>query len=140
MKLKHLFFLPLALMLVAGCMKSQDPNANTSPPTGTFTGTFLSLHKKASGNGFDSVQANITLSLDPASGFKLTGDTTKHAGSFGDFAYDAANFLFNDKTVSTSNKKIHLNGYYLYGYNGSQLQLQQIYSDTLGYFYTLKKM
>jgi hypothetical protein len=138
MKLKHLFFLPLALMLVAGCMKSQDP-ITTTAPVGTFSGNFLRLHKKASGNGYDSLKAVVTLTLDPQTGFKLTGDTTQHAGSFGGYNYDQTYFLFSDKTVSTTNTKVHLNGYYLYATDGSRLQLQQTYADTLGFFYDLKK-
>jgi hypothetical protein len=140
MKLKYLFFLPLAVMLGAGCMKSSDQNVQATPPIGTFSGVFTRLHKKTTGTGYDTLLANVTLNLDLKTGFKLTGDTTKHAGSFGDFGYDGTYFQFTDKTVAPSNPKIHLNGYYYYGFDGTQLQLQQTFADTLGYFYVLKKI
>ena len=137
MKLKHLFFLPLALLMASGCMK---PNNNETPiavPTGTFTGKFLQLRKKATGSGYDSVKADLTLNLNLTTGFTITGDTTQHAGSNGNFAVDASYYFFEDKTKPSS--KAHLKGYYLYAYDGTNLQLQQTYSDTLGLFYVFKK-
>ncbi len=137
MKPRYLLFLPLTLLIAGGCMKPSN-NENAIPsPEGTFTGKFLQLRKKTSGTGYDSVKADLTLTLNLATGYTINGDTTKHAGSNGSYALDAAYFYFDDKTKPSS--KVHLKGYYAYGYDGTNLQFSQTYADTLGYFYTFKK-
>jgi hypothetical protein len=135
MKLKQLFFLPLALMLCAGCLKDTTSNVTVTPPIGSYSGTFIRLHKNAQGV-VDTVKGNINLTLDPSTGFTLTGDTSKHAASKGTYNYDSSNILFTDKSAPST--KIHLNGYYVYGANSTQLQIQQS-TDTLGVLYDLKK-
>ena len=137
MKIKYLLLLPFALLIAGGCMKTNNDDTPKPVPTGTFTGKFLQLRKKATGTGYDSVKADLTLTLNTTTGFTITGDTTQHAGSLGNYALDASYIAFDDKTKPSS--KIHLKGYYLYGYDGTNLQLQQTFADTLGLFYILKK-
>lgn len=141
MKLKYVFFLPLLVLLSAGCLKNNNADNNATPvPTGTFSGQFIRLHKNQAGV-IDTVKASLVLTLDVKTGYKVTGDTTKHAGSYGDFALDPNYFLFDDKTYNATgpNLKSHLTGQYLYAYDGTRLQLQQTSIDTLTLFYDLTK-
>jgi len=137
MKLKYLLFLPFAALIAAGCSKASTDKNNYPVASGNFTGKFVRLRKNAAGTGYDSTKATLTLSLNLTTGFTVTGDTTQHAGSLGNFAVDANYYYFDDSTKPSS--KTHLKGYYLYAYDGTTLQLQQTYADTLGYFYLLKK-
>src|SRR4051812_47977888 len=102
MKIKHLFLLPFALLIASGCMKTTKDETPIAVPTGTFTGKFLQLRKKTTGTGYDSVKADLTLNLNLTTGFTISGDTTKHAGSNGNFAADASYYFFDDKTKPSS--------------------------------------
>lgn len=141
MKRTLIFFLPFMVMLGASCSKSSD--ANTFPvPSGSYAGQFLRLRYNNTTKGYDSLKANIILTMDLKTGYKVTGDTsTAHAGSYGDFSISAYNIQFADKTFTTNPPptKVHLYGVYDYGYDGTTLQIQATYSDTLGFFYNLKK-
>ena len=143
MKRKLIFFLPFLLMLGAGCLKGHDDVSNPLPKiSGTYSGQFIRLRLNPNTNKYDTLKADITLSLDLTTGFAVSGDTTAHAASKGDYSYDSYYFLFSDKTYPTGSypSKVHLAGTYVYGYNGTRLQLQQTYPlDTLGYFYDLTK-
>jgi len=149
MKQKFIYFLPfmlVVLMVSAGCLKHNDEVDNTLPvPSGTFSGTFKVLHINTQHSGYDTTQrVNITLTMDVNTGYKVLSDTTTiHAGSYGGFILDAYNIQFADQTLSSTgtapNDKIHLDGIYQYGYNGSRLQMVKGFADTLGYVYDLTK-
>jgi hypothetical protein len=135
MKIKYLFFLPLLIILGAGCVKHDDNPV--AVPTGNFTGQFIRLRKNAAGTGFDTLKINLNIKFDTQTGYAVTGDTAKHAASYGNYGLDNNYMLFNDLTKVSS--KYHLSGYYLYEYDGSNLNLHATYADTLGLFYILKR-
>lgn len=143
MKKAFIFFLPFIVMLGAGCLKHSDDSSSTFPvPSGSYAGQFTRLRYNTTKNGYDTLKANIVLTIDIKTGFKITGDTsTVHAGSFGDFSISAYAMQFADKTYSATapQAKIHLNGLYEYGYDGTRLQIDATYADTLGFFYDLRK-
>lgn len=146
MKFKLLYVLLLLITFGTACKKI----AYTGPPppvvpSGTFTGTFRYLHRHTNKVPFDTLQANITIKLltntDPFT-YTVTGDTaTVHAGSYGSFSLTAPYMVFTDKTYPTSGTptKQHLNGAYLYYYDGSVFQMLAYNADTLGVQYDLKK-
>jgi hypothetical protein len=146
MKLKLIYILLLFVVLDTGCKKIAytGPSAPTAP-SGTFTGTFRYLHRHTDLVPFDTLQANITIKIltntTPFS-YTVTGDTaTVHAGSFGSFTITSPYIVFTDKTFPTSGTptKQHLNGAYLYYYDGSVFQMLAYNADTLGVQYDLKK-
>jgi hypothetical protein len=143
MKRILIFLMPFIVMLGAGCLKhTENTDTSATIPTGTFAGQFLRIHYNRTTTKYDTLKANLTLSMDLKTGYAITGDTTAvHAGSKGDFAMDAYYIQFTDKTYSTTpvNNKIHLAGTYLYQYNGTDFQIQAVVADTLGFFYNLKK-
>ncbi|QKJ29144.1 hypothetical protein HQ865_05030 [Mucilaginibacter mali] len=143
MKRAFIFFLPFMVMLGAGCMKHNDSDGNTFPvPSGSFAGKFTRLHYNTTKKGYDTLSANIVLTMDVKTGYKVTGDTsTVHAGSFGDFSMNAYAIQFADKTYTSTPppSKIHLYGIYEYGYDGTNLQIDATFADTLGFFYDLKR-
>jgi len=140
MKIKLNYLVPFLAVLIAGCTKNvqQQP---VQLPTGTFAGQFLRVHVNTTTLKYDTVKANLQLSLSATTGFKVTGDTTLHAGSYGSYAVNAYYMQFNDQTINTPSlsTKYHLNGVYQYEYNGSQLDIVASYSDTLSYQYILTK-
>jgi hypothetical protein len=110
---------------------------------GTFTGQFRLLHRSTDKVPFDTTSTNIVLTMtSPAYTFTVTGDTsTVHAGSYGTYALNSQEILFTDKTYPKTGipTKTHLNGLYLYYYDGSTFQMLAYSSDTLSLEYDLKK-
>ncbi|MBE9667395.1 hypothetical protein [Mucilaginibacter boryungensis] len=143
MKRAIIFFLPFIVMLGAGCLKhSNDADVSFNAPTGTFAGPFMKIHYSPATKKYDTVKANLTLTMDLKTGYKVTGDTaTVHAGSFGDFSMDPTYVQFADKTYSStaSLSKVHLSGTYLYSYNGVNFKIEAVVGDTLDYYYNLTK-
>ncbi|WP_345951667.1 hypothetical protein ABDD95_09580 [Mucilaginibacter sp. PAMB04274] len=123
-------------------------NSDTTPvvqPQGKFTGQFYRIHRNANTQVKDTVKAEIVLDL-VSNTFKVTGDTTKHAGSNGKFNYNQSYMEWIDSTVpigsnSLNLPKYHLHGLYQYVYNGTNLEFAaSTYPvDTLIYLYKLKK-
>ena len=142
---KNLPYLLLIFMaLASGCAKETVNSSTTVPvPSGTFTGQFRLLHRSTDKVPFDTTSAAIVLTLTtPANTYTVTGDTsTLHAGSYGSYTLNTQEILFTDKTYPTSGvpTKTHLNGLYLYYYDGSTFQMLAYSSDTLSLEYDLKK-
>ena len=127
-------------ILVTGCFKNKD-NSPPPSPNGKFDGEFSVLKKRSAGTGYDTVvRDTIRLTLNPDSGFRVTGDTTRHAGSHGSYIYDYYYISFDDETYSTASSKYHLNNLYAYYYDGAIFQLARGSSgDTLRLQYDLRK-
>jgi hypothetical protein len=143
MKHKLLYFLPVLLLLTTGCLKSTSTSATPVPvPNGTFSGQFRLLTKHNGSAVFDTTKSNITVTLTGSnSTFAVTGDTsTLHAGSYGTYGYNGTYISFADKTYPTSGTpvKVHLNGAYLYYYDGTNFQMLAYSGDTVSYQYDLK--
>jgi len=141
MKRKIVYFLPLLLLSITGCLKNTSDPSNVVIPVGTFAGTFTRVHLHMATGKLDTIKANLTLTMSTTSGYAISGDTTLHAASHGGYAVDGVNIAFSDQTLATSPTtttpiptKVHLNGVYSYGYNGSALQIA-FSSDTLAFFY-----
>jgi hypothetical protein len=136
-----LFSLPFLAML-GGCLKESKQDSTPLPKiSGLYTGQFVRLRLNQGTNKYDTLRANVSVNFDLTTGYTLSGDPAL-AASNGDYSYDAFYFQFNDKTYPTTGypTKPHLAGLYIYGYDGTTLQLKQTYPlDTLGYFYNLKK-
>jgi len=140
------YFLFLLLLLTFGCSanKSTNPSPTGPDPVGTFSGHFEIIRQKSP--SIDSASANITLDMEAATGFKVTGDTsTVHEGSYGGFiVYEANNTIYfqdhDTYQAAGAPAKVHLNGLYNYSYDGTTLQIgYHSYLDTLVLKYTLKK-
>jgi len=142
MKIKLNYLLPLFAVIMAGCSKTGTDNNAIPLPTGSFTGQFLRIHKAIDDVKYDTVKATLQLSLSSATGFKITGDTTLHAGSFGAYAVDGLYIQFVDQTASTklTPAKYHLQGIYDYAYDGTNLTIFASYADTLSFQYRFKKV
>lgn len=146
MKHKILFLLGAFIAIAStSCLKSSSSSTGPSvPSTGTYTGTFRSLHRKDYNSPFDTLKATIILNLNSTSGsFAVTGDTsTVHAGSHGTYLTGSGLIQFSDLTTSAIVKstKVHLNGVYQYVTDGQSLQISAstVY-DTLRYQYTLAR-
>lgn len=128
-------------IMVTGCLSDKNENTPIPSPNGKFDGKFKVLRKKVTGSGYDTAYtANIRLTISPDSGYRVTGDTTKHAGSKGDFEYNYYYIGFDDNTYKTTSTKYHLNGVYAYYYDGNLLQIARKSDlDTLRLQYDLKK-
>ncbi|MDR3693957.1 hypothetical protein [Mucilaginibacter sp.] len=146
MKNTILYFLISILLFAYGCSanKSNNPTPTTLAPVGTFSGHFEVIHHKSI--TIDSASANITLDMQAATGFKVTGDTsTVHEGSYGGFiVYQANNTIYfqdhDTYQAAGAAAKVHLNGLYSYSYDGTTLQIgYRSYLDTLILKYNLKK-
>lgn len=144
MKHKLLYFLPLLSLFAAGCIKSVSSTA-TPPPVlnGTYTGEFRYLHRHNGSAFYDTIKSSIIVTMVNSSAtYTVTGDTsTLHAGSYGTYGYNATYINFADKTYPTSGTpaKFHLNGAYLYYYDGTTFQMLATPTDTSSYEYDLKK-
>jgi hypothetical protein len=147
MKSKFIYLLFLPLILAISCSKNYynpdtDPN-NKGYPLGTFTGNFVSIHKRYRPTRYDTTTAALNLTLSTNTGFNVTGDTaTLHAGSYGSFSEDFVNMAFYDITypIIYKPKKAHLSGFYTYIYDGVNLKIASgVQSDTLTIFYYFKK-
>ena len=137
MKRILIFLSPFILMLGYGCLKGNNDNTATYAPIGTFSGQFTRIHYSNTKKLYDTVKANLILVMDLTTGYSITGDTTRHAGSYGGFATSTTNITFYDNNTSNS-AKTHLNGTYSYTYDNVNLQIQAS-SDTLKYLYVLKQ-
>jgi hypothetical protein len=142
MKRLLIYIVPLLLLSETGCLKTNDSNNinSTSYPSGTYTGQFLRVHKNALKGTYDTLKANLQLTLNATNGFAVTGDTTTvHAGSTGPYAINPTYMYFADVTYPKTGipLKVHLYGSYLYSYDGTTLLLLQA-NDTLSYQYTFR--
>lgn len=127
-------------IMATGCLSNKNESTPIPSPSGTFDGQFRVLRKKTTGAGYDTVQRDtIRLTIKPDSGYKVTGDTTEHAGSHGSYEYNYYYIGFDDATYKTTSPKRHLDGVYQYYYDGKIFQIARNYSDTLKLQYDLKK-
>jgi len=124
-----------------------NKSAASSPgvvPQGIFTGQFRLLQFSKKTGVFDTVSANIQLSMEQT-GYSVTGDTsTVQAGSYGPYAINTINSTidFQDKTYPHTGvpTKTHLNGVYQYYYDGKVFQLlANSVLDKMSLQYDLKK-
>lgn len=146
-KLNYVAAALLITVVIAGCTKSNVNNniANNTFvfPQGNFLGQFRLIHPSAKGFGFDTLYANITLNMSSDYSYSVGGDTSKiQVGSYGTFTPDVNTITFVDATVtkrtSPNTLKKHLNGPFLYTFNGSNLHIYGA-ADTLSYDYALMK-
>ncbi len=143
MKHQLLYLFALLGILTTGCVKSAKQAPAPPAPSGTFTGQFIYLHRHTNQVPFDTVKTNITIKfVTPDFTFSLTpADTTIHAASHGAFGVNSPYLVFSDTTYKATSHptKTHLNGYYLYNYDGKILKMLAYSLDTLGLEYTLTK-
>jgi len=143
MKNKLLYLTTVLAVLIAGC--STDGIKPAPALSGSFSGQFTLYHRHVTTDPFDTLKANITLTLiTPANTFSVGGDTsTVIAGSKGTYelATNGNFILFIDNTIpkTGTSSKVHLNGEYIYSYDGSTLQMLASSVDTLQVQYNLKK-
>lgn len=143
MKNNLLYVTVILAVLITGC--STSGVKPTPALSGSFSGQFRILHRHTDAVPFDTLKANITLNLNPAaSTFAVTGDTsTVIAGSNGTYelATNGNYILFIDNTLPKTgiSSKVHLNGEYIYSYDGTNLQMLAYSLDTLSVQYDLKK-
>jgi hypothetical protein len=144
-KLNYLLPLLVIVLLTSACLKKTAP-VPVVLPVGTFSGPFTVIHLNPRTNKQDTSTANLVLNMSAATGFAVTGDTTKlHAGSHGGYQVDGTYVQFSDQTLPASPPvgvpsvpaKYHLNGLYLYNYDGTNFQFYAT-SDTLLVVYKLK--
>jgi hypothetical protein len=145
MKNKLVYLAPVLILFAAGCL-SNKVSPVPSLAAGTYSGQFRLFHRHSTTSPFDTLKANVTLTLTstPANSFSLSGDTsTVIAGSKGTYQLASnGNFiLFVDSTIPTTGTatKAHLNGEYVYSYDGNSLQMIASSADTLQVQYDLKK-
>jgi len=139
---RTIFYLSI---LVGAFLSSCSTKNNVLPlapaPSGTFTGQFTLYHINTVTNTARGDSTMLNLSLETATGFKITGDTTTlHAGSYGSYVGNSgtSQLVFEDKTLPPTGTpaKVHLNGLYDYRYNGTTLELRTYGPlDTLEYYY-----
>ncbi|HWD87664.1 MAG TPA: hypothetical protein VG367_06020 [Mucilaginibacter sp.] len=146
MKHKLLFLVPvvIAVIFLSGCFGGKSTPAPSL--SGSFSGQFTLFHRHSTTSPWDTLKASITLTLSPAPGdsYAVTGDTsTVIAGSKGNYqlATNGNFILFLDSTLPTTgiSSKVHLNGEYVYSYDGNTLQMLAGAPDTLQVQYNLKK-
>jgi hypothetical protein len=139
MKVKVIYFISVLATCLSGCLKN-NPTPATPLPTGTFSGQFIAIRRPPDVPKKDTVKATLMVSLSQTLGFTVTGDTTKHAGSFGDYGVNAYNIQFVDQSgMSAKPPKYHLSGIYNYTYDGSILEIYINYADTVSLSYIFKK-
>ena len=138
--MKRLIYLLPLLILAAGCFN--NPQSEALPdPSGTFTGTYRHISKHVN-NKLDTTTANISVVIEPGIGYHVLGDTTKlHAGSKGHYGIVNSGIMFVDSTYPKTGvpTKDHLNGEYVFVYNGSIFQMARTAGDTVAFQYDLKK-
>jgi hypothetical protein len=143
MKNNLLYLTVVLAMLITGCSTAGLKPAPAL--SGSFSGQFRLLHRHTDAVPFDTLTANITLTLNTSpSTFAITGDTsTVIAGSTGTYelATNGNYILFIDNTLPKTgiSSKVHLNGEYVYNYDGTNLQMLAYSLDTLSVQYNLKK-
>jgi hypothetical protein len=142
-KLNYLFIL---LLIASGCSKqsvnTSDPINPLIIPVGNFSGYFTLIHLNPATNKLDTGSAFITLAMTTGPSYSVAGDTTKiQDPSYGSFTADGTLITFVDQTVTKrtplNTPKKHLNGPYLYTYDGTNLHIYGS-SDTLNYNYVLQ--
>jgi len=140
-KLLYLFF--LLGIVVAGCIKSSPKSQPAPTPSGTFTGQYELFQRHTSKGAWDTVKTSLTVKFSSTDNtYNVTGATaTIHSDSYGTFAISSPYIAFTDQTYSSSDtsKVAHLQGYYYYGYDGTNLTIYASSGDTLLLGYTLKK-
>jgi hypothetical protein len=139
-KLNLLYLLPL--LIAMGCGKEKIASTpQIQLPAGIFNGPFAKIHRNLTSGKSDTVVATIKLTTDASGNFAVTGDTsTVHAGSKGKFSLGyGQDLVFDDKTFSatSTSTKTHLNGDYIYSYDGSSFQMVRGVGDTISYQYIL---
>ena len=143
MKHQLLYLFALLGILTTGCAKSAKQPPPPPTPSGTFTGQFIYLHRHTSSKPFDTVKTNITIKfVTPDFTFSVTpSDSTIHKPSHGVFGVNPPYLVFSDKTYTTVPPPTiaHLNGYYLYNYDGKTLKMLAYSLDTLALEYNLTK-
>jgi hypothetical protein len=142
---KQLLYIFLGItILSAGCIKNTNDSNPVAPPQGKFAGKFFRIHRSLNSFVNDTVKIDVTMEMVNDT-FKFTGDTSKHAGSYGKFNYNQSYIEWVDNTVpagvnSTTLPKPHLNGLYPYLYDGITFKFgASSVPDTLTYYYELKK-
>jgi len=144
MKKPLLYFLLCIAALATGCIKNTDDYDPVTPPQGKFTGKFFRIHRSLNSQIRDTTKIDLSIELS-GNTYKFTGDTSKHAGSYGNFNYNQSYIEWIDNTVpagvnSTTLPKPHLNGLYAYIYNGTDFRFSaSSMPDTLTYYYEFKK-
>lgn len=143
MKRTLIYLLPLLMAFATGCLSKPDKVVipPSRVPEGTFTGKFRRLHLTVKTHLIDTLNANLTITFDASGNYAVSGDTSIHAGCKGLCILGVGDDLvFTDKNPSTTTQaKQHLNGDYLYTYDGSNLQLLRGVGDTLSYQYNFNK-
>jgi len=142
MKHKLLYLFLLLVIVATGCIKSSPKNQPAPTPSGTFKGEFKVIHRHTSTANWDSVKTNITVQFNtPGFTYLVSGlDTsTLHATSQGTFGVSAPYIHFTDANTTGTAKTWHLNGYYIYNYDGTNLIMYVSSADTLVAGYNLKK-
>ena len=137
-----IYLLPLLLLFAAGCFnnKSSEP---TPDPSGKFSGEFRRLDRITGTSKFDTVKATVEVYIEPGVGYHVLGDTSVvHAGSKGHYGISGNGIRFVDSTYPANGNptKNHLNGDYLFDYNGSVFRMIRSTGDTLSLQYDLKKV
>jgi len=144
MKKPILYILLGVVALVSGCIKNNDDSDPVETPQGKFAGKFFRIHRSLNSQKRDTIKLDVSMELVNNT-YKFTGDTSKHAGSYGNFNYNQSYIEWVDNTVpagvnSTTLPKPHLNGLYAYIYNGTDLRFSaSSIPDTLTYYYEFKK-
>jgi len=144
MKIHLLYILLCVLVLAGGCIKNTDDSNPVVAPQGKFVGKFFRIRRSLNAQIRDTTKIDVSLELTNNT-YKFTGDTSKHAGSNGNFNYNQSYIEWIDNTVpagvnSTLLPKPHLNGLYAYIYNGTDFKFSaSSIPDTLTYYYEFKK-
>ena len=132
--------------VVTGCIKARDTANPVLQPQGSFTGDFYRIHTNFQSKVKDTIKLTLGLELVNNT-YKITGDTSKHAGSKGTFNYNQSYIEWTDGTLPIGANglkmpKYHLYGPYLYFYDGTKLEFRATTYpiDTLTYIYKLKKI
>jgi hypothetical protein len=141
--MKHkLLFLFLSLIVIAtGCVKGSSKNQPAPTPSGTFTGEFKVLHRHTDKAAWDSAKTSLTVLFNtPAYTYAVSGlDTsTLHVASHGTFGISAPYIYFTDAEANNLLTRWHLNGYWVYNFDGKNLVMYISSSDTLVAGYNLK--
>lgn len=143
--MKHtLLYLSFLLVIVAtGCLKSTSKQQPVPTPSGTFSGQYQRFHRHIGIGPWDTVKTDLSVKFSTTDNtYAVTGATpTIHANSHGTFAMSSPYIGFSDQTYSASDtsKAAHLQGYYLYSYDGTNLTIYATIADTLVTGYSLKK-
>lgn len=139
-----IYVLPLLLALATGCLKDDSGYSYNLPapaPSGTFPGEFRRVSSNAD-HAIVTLKTNIKVIIEPTADFYVVGDTaTIHAGSKGRYTINGNVIKFEDSTLPKTGTptKTHLDGEYLFVYNGSIFQMKKTVGDTLNLQYDLKK-